>query len=145
MTRTLTVLAACLALGGGLIAGCGGDDEEDTAAGGAQATQEEQAPPAEDGGGEEATGGAEAGGDAVEVGMENIEFVPMQVTAAVGQTIRWTNNESAPHNVTSEEDGLFESETLMEGDTFEYTPEEAGEIAYVCTIHPGQDGTITVE
>ena len=34
--------------------------------------------------------------------------------------------------------------TLNDGDTFEYTPTKAGTIDYVCTIHPGQNGTITV-
>ena len=31
------------------------------------------------------------------------------------------------------------------GRQFEQTFDEAGEVDYVCTIHPGQEGTVTVE
>jgi len=30
------------------------------------------------------------------------------------------------------------------GATFDYTPTQAGTIKYICTIHSGQNGTITV-
>ena len=101
-----------------LLAGCGSDDEPAAPSG---------------------------GGDVVEVGMEQIEFVPKQVDVKVGQTVRWTNGESIVHNVSAEEGADFRSENLQEGETFEYKPTEAGTIEYVCTIHPGQNGTLTVK
>jgi plastocyanin len=125
--RALTVLT-CLALAAGTaFAGCG-DDEEDTASTPAPAQ----------------TQAAEASGDAVAVGMKDIKFVPEEVTAKVGQKIVWTNNERIPHNVTATEGAEFASDTMQQGDTFEFTTEKAGEIAYVCTIHEGQNGSITV-
>lgn len=82
--------------------------------------------------------------DIVSVGIEDIKFVPEEVEAKVGQKIVWTNNESIPHNVTATDGADFASDTLQKDDTFEYTPEKAGTIEYVCTIHEGQNGQITV-
>lgn len=82
--------------------------------------------------------------DIVSVGIKDIKFVPEEVEAKVGQKIVWTNNESIPHNVTATDGADFASDTLQKDDTFEYTPEKAGTIEYVCTIHEGQNGQITV-
>lgn len=143
MGRFTTIAAACLtlALGTAFVAGCGGDDEDDAAAT-TQATPPPaaEAPPTE-------TGGAAAGesaGEAVAVGIENITFVPARITAKVGQRIVWTNNEAVPHDVTATDGADFESDTLNEDDTFEFTPTAAGTIDYVCTIHQGQTGSIEV-
>ena len=75
--------------------------------------------------------------------IENIQFMPRDITAKVGQTIKWTNADSVDHNVSADSAGI-KSDNLGEGDTFEYKPDKAGKIDYVCTIHPGQDGTIDV-
>jgi plastocyanin len=82
--------------------------------------------------------------DIVSIEMKNIKFVPHDVTVKVGQKITWTNNDSPPHNVTATKGATFKSDTINPGATFDYTPTKAGTIDYVCTIHPGQDGTITV-
>lgn len=88
---------------------------------------------------------AQESNDIVSVSMKDIKFVPHDVTAKVGQKIVWTNEDDAPHNVTATDpEGLFASDSLNKDDTFEYTPAKAGVIAYVCTIHTGQDGEITV-
>jgi plastocyanin len=82
--------------------------------------------------------------DIVSVGMKDIKFVPEHATVKVGQKIIWTNNEGVPHNVTATDGADFRSDTLQEGDTFEFTPTKAGTIKYVCTIHNGQNGEIEV-
>ena len=87
---------------------------------------------------------AEERDDIVSVGMKDIEFVPEEIEAKVGQRIVWTNNEAIPHNVTATEGADFASDTMQKDDTFEYTPQKAGTIKYVCTIHEGQNGQITV-
>jgi len=46
--------------------------------------------------------------------------------------------------VTAEQGADFKSDTMNEGDTFEYTPTKAGTIDYVCTIHPKQTGKLIV-
>jgi plastocyanin len=130
MRRLLLMLLTGLAL---VAAGCGDDDEEPAPAGGggATATQEEQ------------TGGATAP-DAVVIDMKDFQFEPKNATVKVGQTVRWVNQDSAPHDATDEEGGQFESDQFGKGETFEFTPEKAGSIPYVCTLHPGMEGTLTV-
>ena len=130
--KALTVLT-CLALAAGTaVAGCGDDDED--------AASTPAAPPAA----EEAPQASAAAGDEVAVSIKDIKFLPHDVTAEVGQKIVWTNNESIVHNVTAVDGEDFKSEGLQQGDTFDFTPTKAGKISYVCTIHTGQDGTVTV-
>jgi plastocyanin len=76
--------------------------------------------------------------------MKNIQFVPKSVTAKVGQTVKWTNNDSVDHNVTATSGETFKSKTFGQGGTYSYKLDKAGTIKYVCTIHPGMDGTIVV-
>ncbi len=42
------------------------------------------------------------------------------------------------------DDDSFDSGTLSDGDSFDFTFEESGDIAYHCEIHPSMTGTITV-
>jgi plastocyanin len=131
MPRLPATLLACLALAAGaLVAGCGDDDDTSST----PASPPAAAPPP----------AAAAAGDVVKVGMKDIKFVPADVTAKVGQKIEWTNTDTPPHNVTAKDGADFASDTLNPGDKFDYTPTKAGKIDYVCTIHPGQSGTITV-
>jgi plastocyanin len=123
--RRIALLLATLAL---VAAGCGGDDED---SGGGTSTAAQ--PTAE-------SGGAASSGD-VAISMKNIQFDPAEATAKVGQKVVWTNDDDAPHNVVG---GPITSETFNKGETFEYTPDKAGTIEYVCTIHPGMEGKLTV-
>jgi plastocyanin len=136
---TIAVLAcAALALGA-----CGKDDESPNGERGAEtATVTTNPTPAVQ---TSTQSEAQERNDIVSVTIQNIEFVPHDVTAKVGQKIEWTNEDDAPHNVTATSpEGLFASDTLNKDDTFEYTPTKTGVIDYVCTIHSGQDGRITV-
>ena len=136
MARWLALLLACTALGL-VAAGCGGDDDEDEGGGGGAATTEEPA----GGGG----GGDDGGGGGTAVSMEGIAFSPAEVTVAVGDTVTWTNNDPAGHDVTADSFSSGDPGGLAEGDTFEHTFEEAGSFDYVCTVHPGMEGTVVVE
>lgn len=128
MIRIMCVLLAAGALA---VAGCGGDDDE-----GGQAPAPAQTAPA--------TTPAEGAGEAVEVEMRNIAFDPEDVTVKVGQTIRWENYDSVDHNAVATEGEDFKSDNFGKGGEYEFTAEKAGTITYVCTLHPGMDGTITV-
>jgi len=138
MTRLLTLLALLLTAGALTVAGCGGDDNKGDS-GGAGTTTAEQGG-TDTGGG---SGGSQAGGS-VKVDMKNIQFVPKQITAKVGQKIEWTNGDSVAHTVTAKSGADFDSGTLDPGADFSFTPTKAGKINYVCEIHPNQTGTITV-
>lgn len=61
-----------------------------------------------------------------------------------GSTVSVVNQDSIGHTWTVTD--LFDSGTLSQGDTFEFTFDEAGEYEYYCVIHPTQmNGTLTVE
>ena len=133
--KRLPILVASLALATGALAACGGDDDEDKG-GGATAPAQTGAQPTQAG------GAAPAGGE-VKVSIKNTAYEPKSITAKVGQTIRWTNDDPIAHTVTQQ--GGFDSGTLNAGANFTFKPARAGRIDYVCTIHPGQTGSITVE
>lgn len=45
------------------------------------------------------SGGGSTGGPAVTVEVAHLDFTPQHVVIAVGDSVRWVNNESIPHNV----------------------------------------------
>lgn len=80
----------------------------------------------------------------IEVEISDFAFVPATITVSVGATITWTNNDPAPHTVTSR-DTVFDSGNLSRGATFSYTFDQSGTFEYYCTIHPNMTGKVTVE
>ena len=81
----------------------------------------------------------------VSVVMKNINFNPGRVDARVGQTITWTNRDDAPHNVTYVSGPRFASSpTFTDGESWTLKLTAPGVIRYMCTIHPGMNGTIVV-
>lgn len=79
-------------------------------------------------------------------------YDPLEITIPAGTTVRWVNQDSVAHTVTSgesdgttgEADGIFDSGFLEEGDTFVYTFDEVGEFPYYCTPHPWMSGRVIV-
>jgi len=86
----------------------------------------------------------ESAGVVVEVAIENFAFNPATVEISVGDTVMWTNFDSAPHTATGNE-GEFDSGTLQTDQSFSFTFEEAGDFDYICTIHPSMEGVVVVE
>ena len=76
-------------------------------------------------------------------------FEPDTVTAVVGNTVTWTNTDTAAHTVTSGKDvtsdGIFDSSLLPAGKTFSFKFESAGEYPYYCAVHPWMTGKVIVE
>lgn len=132
MRRLLAAPLIAIALAA---AGCGGDDEPGSAA---APTATTEGAPAE-------TPAPAADGEAVEVGMKGLQFEPRDVTVKVGTTVTWVNNEEIPHNVVAEEGADFESDTFGKDGTYEYVADAPGVVKYVCTLHPGMEGTLSVE
>ncbi len=121
--RRIALLPLLLTLAAPALAGCGGGG------GGSSSTS---------------SSGGGTSGNATAVTMKNIAFAPSSMTVKVGQKITWTNDDSVAHNVTATSGASFRSSDFSQGGTFSYTPTKAGTIHYVCTIHPGMDGTIVV-
>ena len=68
------------------------------------------------------------------------EFEPGTIEVAVGDTVTWSFEGAALHNVSGPG---FKSKNLKDGE-FEHTFNSAGEVDYVCTLHPGMNGTVKV-
>jgi plastocyanin len=81
---------------------------------------------------------------AAAVAMKNIQFAPKDLAAKAGQTITWTNQDSVDHNVTAVGGAPFKSANFGKGGTYRYRLTAPGKISYVCTLHPGMAGTVTV-
>jgi plastocyanin len=76
--------------------------------------------------------------------IANFAFAPAEIQASVGQTITFTNKDSAPHTATATDGAKFDSGQLDQGKSFSYTAKKAGTIKFVCSFHPNMTGTITV-
>ncbi|MCX8103260.1 MAG: cupredoxin domain-containing protein [Candidatus Bipolaricaulota bacterium] len=85
-------------------------------------------------------------GGVVGVSIVDNAFSPKTVTVPVGTTVRWTNNGSLPHTVTSTSNPrVFDSGTLDPGSSFEFTFKTPGQFPYRCSIHPAMTGMVIVE
>jgi len=75
-------------------------------------------------------------------------FIPAHVSINVGETVTWSNDDSAAHTVTSgapgAPDGVFDSSLFMASTTFSHTFDEAGEYDYFCMVHPWMTGKVQV-
>jgi plastocyanin len=142
MKQFLAATSACLVLG--LVAvGCGGDDDSDSGDSGNATTAEQTAATEK----KQATGGGAAAGKQFAIEVVDIDYDPRDATVKKGVTVKWTNTGKLPHTVTKD-DGPgpdFDSGTMQSGDTYEQTFDTPGKIDYLCTIHSGQDGSITVQ
>lgn len=88
----------------------------------------------------------ESGGSNAASAVDIIDFTfePAEFTAAVGETVMWTNRDSATHTVTSEGAGPMDSGDVDEGGMYQVTFDQAGTYDYICTIHPFMHGTVEV-
>ena len=141
MKQLLALICAALALGL-VAAGCGGDDDDSGSGDGGGAATTEQ-PATTD---KQASGGG-AAGKQVAVEIVDIDYDPKEATVPKGAIVTWTNTGDLPHTVTKESGPgpEFDSGTLQPGDTYEETFTTPGEIGYLCTIHSGQNGSLTVQ
>ncbi|MEV4052286.1 cupredoxin family copper-binding protein [Amycolatopsis sp. NPDC049688] len=96
---------------------------------------------------QEQAGGAAAAAapSAKAVEAMGYKFSPADLTIAVGDTVTWTNHDTAPHNiVVTDGPEKFTSPTLQTGQTFSHTFTKAGKYSYYCSIHPDMKATVTV-
>jgi plastocyanin len=75
------------------------------------------------------------------VTIQGMKFSPANITIAAGDTITFTNKDSAPHNATAA-DGSFATPRLGKGESAKVTV-GAGTHDYICTIHPMMKGKVT--
>jgi plastocyanin len=86
---------------------------------------------------------APAAPPSIAASIVDFNFQPAELTVAVGDTVVWTNNGSAPHTATSEA-GVWDTGTLSSGQVGSFTFMSAGTFQYRCNIHTAMRGTIVV-
>ena len=125
-TRLIVSLLACVA-----IAGCGSSSSS------SKSTSTAAPAPAS------TSSSSASGSGGVTIKAAGFAFNPTSVTVKKGQKVTWTNSDTAPHNVTSD-DGTIQSKDFGQGQSFSFTPSQAGTFAYTCTIHPQMKATLIV-
>ena len=74
------------------------------------------------------------------VAIRDFKFVPASIAVAAGDTITFTNFDSAPHTGTAN-DGSFDTGRLNRGESGTVTI-GAGRTGYICTFHPMMKGQV---
>jgi plastocyanin len=113
------------------------EEEQEEEGGGSPAAEESAAPPTNT---ISATilPGASAQG--------NPDYDPDPITINQGDGVQWTNEDNAPHTVTSRQEGVFDSGLINPADTWLLNSAEIApaEYEYYCTLHPFMVATLVV-
>ncbi len=96
------------------------------------------------GGGTTGSTGSSSGGGAgtVSVSLQNFAFNPSNVTAKVGDTVSFTNNDSVQHHIFV---GSTDMGVQDPGATVTFKADKAGTYPLKCIIHPSMTGSLTVQ
>ncbi len=77
-----------------------------------------------------------------DVTISGFAFQPATVTVRVGDAVRWTNLDGAPHSAAG---SAFTTPVLRQGQSALVTFSTAGTFDYVCGVHgPSMSGTVVV-
>lgn len=79
-----------------------------------------------------------------EVAITGFQFGPGALKIAAGQKVTWTNADDTPHQVTLTGADGRRSDVMLKGQSATMQFDAAGNIAYVCGLHPSMKGTIEV-
>jgi plastocyanin len=75
------------------------------------------------------------------ISMKGKRFLPAVVNAQVGDTIKWTNDDTVAHTVTG---GEFTSPRIAPGESYAAAVTKDGTVDYRCTLHPEMAGKVVV-
>jgi plastocyanin len=78
------------------------------------------------------------------VTIQNFAFSPASLTVKKGESVTWTNEDSAPHQIVSD-NGKFQGPSFSKGQTYSFAFNDAGTFPYHCSIHPMMKATIIVQ
>ena len=79
-----------------------------------------------------------------EVAITGFQFGPGALKITAGQKVTWTNADDTPHQVTVTGADGRRSDVMLKGQSATMQFDAAGNIAYVCGLHPSMKGTIEV-
>ena len=80
-----------------------------------------------------------------DVTISGFMFNPGNLSIKIGDTVTWTNLDSAPHTITSDNGGELASPDLAKGQNYSHTFTTAGNYTYHCAVHPYMKATIIVK
>ena len=86
--------------------------------------------------------GSAGSAETIRVEVKRLAFAPAQITARVGDTIEWVNEDFVAHTATAR-DGQWDVQ-LPPHATGRTLVKRSGRIDYYCRYHPNMKGTITV-
>lgn len=109
-------------------------------------------PAASPGGSSAASQPPESGDAEITIGTDEgqeLLFVPDTAQAPTGAqiTLTFQNVSQAPHNLFFDDPIEAATQTIVDpgaSETIEFTAPEPGDYTFVCTLHPGMDGVLTV-
>jgi glucose/arabinose dehydrogenase/plastocyanin len=99
------------------------------------------------------SGGSGGAAQSLTIGTDTgtaLQFDPAAASVTGGSTISVTfeNRATAPHNLTFNDPINKGTQTIVDpgaSETIEFQAPAPGDYKYVCTLHPGMEGTLTVE
>ncbi|MCD9872924.1 cupredoxin domain-containing protein [Streptomyces guryensis] len=78
--------------------------------------------------------------------MSGYAFSPRVLTITAGDTVTWTNQDQAPHDVeTTSGPASVHSPMLSKGGSWSHTFTTPGSYGYLCTVHPGMTAQLVVK
>lgn len=81
-------------------------------------------------------------GEVVQVKINDLAFVPAEITVKVGDKVEWVNEDFIDHTATAKS-GEWDV-MVPAGKSAQVQLDHAATITYFCRVHPGMTGTIRV-
>ena len=78
------------------------------------------------------------------VRISGFQFVPPRITAAVGDTVVWSNEDIVPHTATAIT-GAWDSGTIAAKGRWTLVVRASGRVDYQCALHPSIKATVEAE
>ena len=97
------------------------------------------------GGINDGTGGGTPPTATTSVTMSGLQFKPGAIAVSKGATVTWTNQDNLAHNVTFDDMSIGSIGDFSSGSKSLVMPSTTGTFTYHCTIHPGMNGTVTIQ
>jgi YVTN family beta-propeller protein len=78
-----------------------------------------------------------------QVSIANFAFAPARISISPGQSVRWTNDDGAPHGLAFK-DGAPGADLMLPGASFSRTYDKPGTYDYICAVHAYMTGQVIV-
>ncbi len=78
------------------------------------------------------------------VAIKNFAYSPATITVKAGQSITWTNQDSAGHSATAD-DNSWDTGVLPQGQSKALQFNKKGTFTYHCSVHPDMKATVIVQ